>query len=409
MRGLRAIIAGTILGIGLLCGGCATGYRPYPTIQDKKQENSKIMLNSTISFSEMQLIGRGNSQGDENIEGLIERSEDYIDYIKFQKNYSDYPDEIISNLKNGRLNQADETVRELASKLERDDNPYAKTQLGIVKNFTYTIKQYYTAYTGVNSEYHQNEWNEDVADGLELMLSPLHLLINGNMGSYNSVRERRVKKKFFDEIEINPFRGTKRTIRLQVEVSESEIKAEQEKAKQLEARKKEVERQKRVANRSIDDIKAVVRKYESGFSKIKTETNPKMSGYVTNSTYKTNKWVDDSKIVRDIQRLYKNISEEGNHPLYEPLKREIREFEYHNIGVETIDPGIGGLYRDLSGKKVYYKKKVTEFYRVNPYKALKWNVPGYERLIGKSPGNLPDTLYCKLQSFFEQNKPRRRR
>jgi len=401
MKPLEAIVTG-VLSTAVFLTGCAPSYQRYPTLQKKTEAQQIVTKQEVFSHSDISIISRGIDRNETDIDKLIEVSQDYIDYLEFRENYSDYENRIVSNLKSNKFNDADELVRGLAGKLERDNNPYAKLYLDKVQSFTYIMYSYYTASTGKKTEIVSKAWNYQVADAMELLLSPLNMAFNGNMGRYNSMEETEVKEQFYDEILVHPYRNSREILRSGVPLQGSQLQMNIDSIRQQQAIEKARQEQIQKSNRTIEKVREVVKKYENEFSKIRVKTNPDLWGNsIPDSHTEAGVWVDDQDISKKIRALYSQLLEEGPHPLYEPLKNNIRTFEYCNITVEVKN----NLIETLLDKRYIYDKTVTGMYRFNPYTGSRTPLQGYGRFIGIHPGFLSRTR-VNLQDFFEHNKPK---
>ena len=222
MKPLGAIVSALIT-VTVFFTGCGPSFHEYNTLQDRKTQKQSIVQQNITSISDISLIAKWKYENELYIDSLIEKSQDFIDYLEFRRNYSNYKDQIMSKLRDKDYDSADGLVRNLASRLQRDDNPYAKLYLEKAKNFNYTARIHYTAIAG---EKHESNENVGVYTGGILALPAIGFMSAlGDDSAYNMtfgnwVVRKKVKKQFYDEIQVNPYKNEKRVIKKQVLVGE---------------------------------------------------------------------------------------------------------------------------------------------------------------------------------------------
>lgn len=148
MRPLELIVMGLISAFVFL-NGCATS---QTSTSKEMKSSSSVVHEYSLSNSQVKVESLSVNEG-ENIDDLMKKTEDYIDYINFRKNYSGQEDEIIRNIKTEKFYEAEQSVRELATKLENDPSRYAKQYLEKLKNFNYIIYEVYDVKTVTTHEY----------------------------------------------------------------------------------------------------------------------------------------------------------------------------------------------------------------------------------------------------------------
>ncbi|MFH1307707.1 MAG: hypothetical protein ABIH72_02555 [archaeon] len=160
------------------------------------------------------------SPNQEGVEGLIETTEDYLDYLEFRQEYYGYPIRIQESLENNDFIEAHILVRGLADKLECDDNIYAHDYLERIKNFEYKKKVYYDMKIGRKTGF---------TDDFSLLDTPSHLLMTyafawgilfgeWDINDIPYLEEKEIIHKYYDEVQINPYSGKKTIIRERVKV-----------------------------------------------------------------------------------------------------------------------------------------------------------------------------------------------
>ncbi|MFH1307710.1 MAG: hypothetical protein ABIH72_02570 [archaeon] len=160
------------------------------------------------------------------VEGLIETTDNYLEYIEFRKKYSDDAVRITNIIKNcserrNNLSTLDRQVRDLGRILQKDENPYAQQYFETIKNFEYVRRDYYSADVG-------EIWEKSrVTSESSYYEKSTFNYYSGNEEFIEPMIEKLRKKGFemspivvyyYDEIRVRPYTGEEEILKERVKV-----------------------------------------------------------------------------------------------------------------------------------------------------------------------------------------------
>jgi len=218
MKALEILVAGVISATVFL-SGCQTRFYEYSSPRQPGSTNVSFLSQSASSIGDISPITKGKYDNNANIDQLIGQSDDFINYLDFRNKYTDYQNQITSNLENNNYNKADQLVRDLAERLERDNNPYSKLYLEKVKNFTYVMR---TSYAAIVGEEHGPNEHVGVYTGAILALPAIGLMsAMGDDYAYNLtfgnwIVKKEVIKRIIEDVQVNPYKNQREVIKKQV-------------------------------------------------------------------------------------------------------------------------------------------------------------------------------------------------
>ena len=102
MKPLEVVVMGLISAF-IFLNGCATS---ETTTSRQRRSSSSVVQEYSLSNSQVK-AEKLSVSGEKNIDDLMKRTEDYIDYINFRKSYSGQEDEIIRNIRAEKFYEAE--------------------------------------------------------------------------------------------------------------------------------------------------------------------------------------------------------------------------------------------------------------------------------------------------------------
>jgi len=154
----RLLLAGATL--LALVAGCAT------TTERQMTSRNVNLEERAISFTNLNITVPKSAD----IDDLIATSDKYLAYIEFKKRYGKSGEDIVTYLKAGEFEEADQMVKNLAYRLEHDKSPMAQQYLPQVMNFSYVIHEIYDIET-------TSTWTEIDPEGAGVMALASPILV----------------------------------------------------------------------------------------------------------------------------------------------------------------------------------------------------------------------------------------
>ena len=131
MNRLEKIVATAIISLlPLIFGGC--GVPDYATKTTYFYSRSKSASSLPATEAHPDTTAKSDGVG---IDNLISKTENYIDYVNFKKNYEERIEQVRDYLHNKEYDKAEKLAGRIGSELRRDDNTYAKRYYDKVKDF----------------------------------------------------------------------------------------------------------------------------------------------------------------------------------------------------------------------------------------------------------------------------------
>ncbi|MFH1307712.1 MAG: hypothetical protein ABIH72_02580 [archaeon] len=235
---LNFLLALTLVG----ATSCATTYSSPRNVRQYDEnifQHSEVISAEDISIS----LEAPKNQG---VEGLIETTDNYLEYIEFRKEYSKDAKDIMTVIENcskglDSLVSVDKLVRDLGKRLENDENQYAQQYFEKIKDFEYIRRDYYSAEIGergnLNKRFNPLAFVHAAtfmgiytAVEIPLLILPEerkafseqwdHVKKGGSSENYDPRPTTRstVQKKYYNEFRVRPFTGDEEVLKERVRV-----------------------------------------------------------------------------------------------------------------------------------------------------------------------------------------------
>jgi len=223
MKPLETIVAGVITAAVLVSGCTKTNVSSTQSEQPSSAVQKYSLSSSSIKLKKIE------SSEISTVDQLIETTQDYQDYLDFRRKYGGYTNLIVKYVGSNNFKGVEGQIKELAAKLDGDTSKYAQEYLEKVKNFNYIlIEKYDITENTVEESFNPLGAAASTISlagyGFAVIFDAVALFsgeeVTATQGFTEALIENGISRKKsskeigvnFNVTEINPFRGTKKTI-----------------------------------------------------------------------------------------------------------------------------------------------------------------------------------------------------